>query len=79
VEVHLHVISNSSLDVDEWPVSQAGRVTSQGEAFAIHILDDYVFSRGGHGGVEKIILLHVHESVHRDTTMKITNKMHYID
>jgi len=22
---------------------------------------------------------HVHESVHRDTTMKITNKMHYID
>ena len=21
----------------------------------------------------------VHESVHRDTTMKITNKMHYID
>jgi len=23
--------------------------------------------------------LDVHESVHRDTTMKITNKMHYID
>jgi len=25
------------------------------------------------------ILLVVHESVHRDTTMKITNKMHYVD
>jgi len=24
-------------------------------------------------------LFDVHESVHRDTTMKITNKMHYID
>ena len=23
--------------------------------------------------------LDVHESVHRDTTMKITNKVHYID
>jgi len=25
------------------------------------------------------IRLNVHELVHRDTTMKITNKMHYID
>jgi hypothetical protein len=24
-------------------------------------------------------VLDVHESVHRDTTMKITNKTHYID
>ena len=40
VEVHLHAISHSSLDVDEWPVSRAGRFTPQGEAFAIHILDD---------------------------------------
>jgi hypothetical protein len=23
--------------------------------------------------------LNVHKSVHRDTTMKVTNKMHYID
>jgi hypothetical protein len=23
--------------------------------------------------------LDVHESMHRDTTMKVTNKMHYID
>jgi len=23
--------------------------------------------------------IHVHKSVHRDITMKITNKMHYID
>jgi len=26
-----------------------------------------------------LIRLNVHEAVHRDTTMKITNKMHYID
>jgi len=25
------------------------------------------------------MLIDVHESVHRDTTMKITNKMHYLD
>jgi hypothetical protein len=25
------------------------------------------------------ILFDVHESVHRDTTMKITNKVHYVD
>jgi hypothetical protein len=26
-----------------------------------------------------IKLMFVHESVHRDTTVKITNKLHYID
>jgi hypothetical protein len=26
-----------------------------------------------------VSLLDVHESVHRDTTMKITNKLHYTD
>jgi len=29
--------------------------------------------------VKVFFKLDVHESVHRDTTMKITNKMHYID
>ena len=29
--------------------------------------------------VKVIIKLEVYESVHRDTTTKITNKMHYID
>jgi hypothetical protein len=28
---------------------------------------------------KEISTFDVHESVHRDTTMKITNKMHYID
>jgi hypothetical protein len=40
VEVHFHAISNSSLDVDEWPVSRANRFTPQGKAFSIHSLDD---------------------------------------
>jgi len=31
------------------------------------------------GEVLKICELEVRESVHRDTTMKITKKMHYID
>jgi len=26
-----------------------------------------------------VYFLDVHESVHRDTTMKLTNKMHYMD
>jgi len=30
-------------------------------------------------GDSKSEKLDVHESMHRDTTMKITNKMHYID
>jgi len=29
--------------------------------------------------LEEETILDVHESVHRDTTVKITNKMHYID
>jgi hypothetical protein len=28
---------------------------------------------------QKVSSFDVHESVHRDTTMKITNKIHYID
>ena len=30
-------------------------------------------------GITELYRLDVHESVHCDTTMKITNKMHYID
>ena len=29
--------------------------------------------------INTVFELDVHESVHRDTTMKVTNKMHYID
>jgi hypothetical protein len=31
------------------------------------------------GRINNLWKLDVHESMHRDTTMKITNKMHYID
>jgi len=29
--------------------------------------------------IVSVYALDVHDSVHRDTTMKITNKMHYLD
>jgi hypothetical protein len=33
----------------------------------------------GFSNYDPVNVLDVHESVHRDSTMKITNKMHYID
>jgi hypothetical protein len=39
----------------------------------------YVSSRDGRIVCPRHKMLDVHKSVHRDTTMKITNKMHYID
>ena len=40
-------------------------------SFRLDLNSDYHF-------YTKVSLRDVHESVHRDTTMKITNKMHYI-
>jgi len=34
---------------------------------------------GRSGDQDNVFEPEVHESMHRDTTMKITNKMHYID
>jgi len=40
-------------------------------------ISDVCYSKFSHQHV--LDGLDVHKSVHRDTTMKITNKMHYID
>jgi len=59
-----------------WSESQQGQEIYLVSEISSPVLDP---SQGPIPRVPEVSKLDVHESVHRDTTMKITNKMHYID
>ena len=54
--------------------NNGNRKTTMGSVYAVAEIEYTSYSSKQHKSK-----LDFHESVHRDTTMKITNKMHYVD